>query len=268
MGIRTILPAMLAVVTAIVAWPASAASAASFDCAGASQADEVAVCRSPELSALDSEMGGLWFGYAKLPFLMGRSGVRQDEARRFLEERRACAADAGCLEKLYQARIAALRDGLKSGIAELAADRDAAPPWPAPVQKVIAGYGEQCRQLGGSLAADGSQPNVVTGDFDGDGIADYLLDSQPLQCSAAATAFCGNGGCQVDIAVSSAGFAPVDALGGQPTLALRPEGAEVALWVSGANCPGLREGQACWQVLTWNGGKPGQRYEARPRPTP
>jgi uncharacterized protein len=265
LGIRTILPAMLAAVAAIAAWPARAAS---FDCARASQADEVAVCRSPELSALDSEMGGLWFGYAELPFLMGRSGIRQDEAREFLEERRACAADVGCLEKLYQARIATLRDGLKNGIAELAADRDAASAWPAPVQGVIAGYGEQCQQLGGSLAAGGSQPNIVTGDFDGDGITDYLLDSQPLQCSAAATAFCGNGGCQVDIAVSGAGFAPVDALGGQPTLSLRQEGAEVALWVSGANCPGLLEVQDCWQVLTWNGGKPGQRYEARPRPGP
>ncbi len=265
MEIRTILPAMLAAAAAIAAWPAGAAS---FDCARASQADEAAICRSPELSALDSEMGGLWFGYAELPFLMGRGGIRQDLARRFLEERRACGFDAGCLEKLYRTRIATLRDGLKGGIAELAADRDRASALPAPVQEVIAGYGEQCRQLGGSLAAGGSQPNVVTGDFDGDGIADYLLDSQPLQCSAAATAFCGNGGCQVDIAVSSAGFAPVDALGGQPTLSLRGEGAEVALWVSGANCPDLREDQACWQVLTWDGGKPGQRHEARPRPGP
>jgi hypothetical protein len=253
---------LAAAVGATVGGPALAAS---FDCAQASHADEIAVCGSPVLSSLDSEMGGLWYGYDALPFLMGMSGIRQDEARQFLKDRAACAADVGCLEKLYRARIASLRDGLKSGIAALAGDQQAGPALPAPVQAVLAGYADQCRQLGGSLGAEGGQPNMLTGDFDGDGITDYLLDSQALQCSASATAFCGNGGCQVDIAVSGAEFAPITALGGQPTLSQRQEGAEVSLWVSGANCTDLPADQACWLTYAWADGLRSERYVVRPR---
>ena len=65
----------------------------------------------PKLSALDSEMGGLWFAYSRFPFLMGANGVRHDEARQFLDDRAACAADVACLRQLYDARIAALQDG-------------------------------------------------------------------------------------------------------------------------------------------------------------
>src|SRR5436190_23642769 len=40
---------------------ASPAAAASFDCSRARGADEVTVCRTASLSALDSELGGLWY---------------------------------------------------------------------------------------------------------------------------------------------------------------------------------------------------------------
>jgi uncharacterized protein len=97
---------------------ATPASAASFDCARASTADEVTVCRSPALSALDSEMGGLWYAYSRVPMLMGGNGNRGDEARAFLERRRACGRSVACLTRTYGARIAELHRGIDSAMAE------------------------------------------------------------------------------------------------------------------------------------------------------
>ena len=93
----------------MVAMPAQAAS---FDCARARGADEVTICRTPSLSALDSEMGGLWYAYSRVPMLMGGNGDRGDEAREFLARRRTCARNVGCLTALYGRRIAALRRGI------------------------------------------------------------------------------------------------------------------------------------------------------------
>src|SRR5690348_143261 len=70
-------------------------------------------------------------------------------------------------------------------------------PLPEPLETIIAGYANQCHHLGGALAPGADRPEIMTADFDGDGMPDYLLDPQNLRCSAAATAFCGNGGCQI-----------------------------------------------------------------------
>ena len=88
------------------------ADAASFDCSMASAADEKAVCANPELSAMDSEMSGLWYGYKAMPLLMGASGNREDGARAFLTSRAACADDTACLTKLYEQRISALQKNI------------------------------------------------------------------------------------------------------------------------------------------------------------
>jgi uncharacterized protein len=95
---------------------ASPAGAASFDCSKAKAPDEIAVCANPDISALDSEMGGLWFAYSRIPFLMGMSGNRQDEARAFLETRAACGANVACLTGAYTQRIATLKQQLTSGM--------------------------------------------------------------------------------------------------------------------------------------------------------
>ena len=92
--------------------------AASFDCARARTADEVTVCRTPALSALDSEMGGLWYAYSRVPMLMGGNGNRGDEARAFLDARRRCASNIACLTVTYRRRIAELRQGLDAAMAE------------------------------------------------------------------------------------------------------------------------------------------------------
>jgi uncharacterized protein len=84
--------------------PASA-NAASFDCARATKTDEVAVCRNPHLSELDSEMGGLWYAWSRVPMLMGGNGARMDEAQAFLARRAACGRNTACLTAAYRARI-------------------------------------------------------------------------------------------------------------------------------------------------------------------
>jgi uncharacterized protein len=97
---------------------ASPAAAASFDCGHVRAADEVTVCRTPSLSALDSEMGGLWYAYSRVPMLMGGSGDRAGDARAFLDRRRACGASVACLTSAYRARIAALHQGLDASMQE------------------------------------------------------------------------------------------------------------------------------------------------------
>lgn len=96
----------------------AAAAAASFDCSRARAADEITVCRNATLSALDSEMGGLWYAWSRVPMLMGGSGARADEAREFLRRRRACGRGVGCIERLYRARIAELRQGIDGAMRE------------------------------------------------------------------------------------------------------------------------------------------------------
>lgn len=88
------------------------AQAASFDCAKASTADERAICKTPDISALDSEMGGLWFAYSKVPMLMGSNGARMDDAQNFLQERAQCGGNLACLRTLYRARIDVLKQGI------------------------------------------------------------------------------------------------------------------------------------------------------------
>lgn len=95
---------------------ASPAAAASFDCSRARAADEVTVCRTASLSSLDSEMGGLWYAYSKVPMYMGARGARADEAQEFLTRRRACGANVACLTRLYRARINELHRGLDAAM--------------------------------------------------------------------------------------------------------------------------------------------------------
>ena len=97
---------------------ASPAAAASFDCSHAREADEVTVCRTPSLSSLDSEMGGLWYAYSRVPMLMGGNGNRGDQARAFLDRRRACGRSVACLTTAYRARIRELHQGIDASMDE------------------------------------------------------------------------------------------------------------------------------------------------------
>jgi uncharacterized protein len=112
------MPAALIAAAILTAALAAPASAASFDCSKAKAPDEIAICANPDISALDSEMGGLWFAYSQIPFLMGMSGNRQDEAHAFLQTRAACGANVSCLKGAYTQRIATLKQQLTSGMQE------------------------------------------------------------------------------------------------------------------------------------------------------
>ena len=92
------------------------AYAASFNCAAASTPDEVAVCRTPALSALDSEMGGLWFAFRQVPMLMGSNGARMDDAQTFLAQRGNCGGNLACLRPLYHTRISVLRQEITAAM--------------------------------------------------------------------------------------------------------------------------------------------------------
>lgn len=92
------------------------AEAASFDCAKAAKPDEIAICANPDISALDSEMGGLWFAFRKVPMLMGSNGARMDDAQNFLQQRAACGSNLSCLRPLYHARIATLQQGISDAM--------------------------------------------------------------------------------------------------------------------------------------------------------
>lgn len=82
-------------------------SAQSFDCAKATTADEKAVCASPALSKLDSEMATLYDAIEQCA-LMGTRGDVQDSQRAFLAKRADCGADDACLTTLYTTRVAQL----------------------------------------------------------------------------------------------------------------------------------------------------------------
>jgi uncharacterized protein len=110
----------LAIGIAGAAFVSGDARAAGFDCSKASAPDEKAVCANPQLSALDSQMTGLWYAYSRVPMLMGSSGNRQDEADAFLAHRRQCGADVACISSAYTARISTLESEITSSMDAMA----------------------------------------------------------------------------------------------------------------------------------------------------
>lgn len=107
---------------------ASTAQAASFDCSKAGKPDEIAICANPDLSALDSEMGGLWFAFRKVPMLMGSNGARMDDAQAFLQQRAQCGGNLACLRPLYHARIETLQQGITQAMDNYFQLQNADPP--------------------------------------------------------------------------------------------------------------------------------------------
>jgi uncharacterized protein len=251
-------------------------SAASFDCSKAKSVDELAVCKNPNLSEMDSEMGALWFAYRAVPMLMGSNGVRQDEAQQFLHDRAACASDVPCLKNAYQRRISTLRSEITQAMQAVAQQENgpvSQPPpqtsqLPAPVERAIGDFAGQCQKLGGTLAGGKSSPNVLSADFDGDGKPDYLLDPQNLRCTSAATAYCGNGGCQLAVYVSGNAYEKVATmLGGSPTI-VQPQGnAFLEVWVSRAQCNLTAANKACWAIYSWKEGQMQTTHQIRDAPT-
>ena len=82
------------------------AAAASFDCAKASSHSEKAICASPTLSKLDSELADA-YGVAALTH-SDAEGLKSAQ-RAWLRDIRNKCADEACLETVYRQRIVALR---------------------------------------------------------------------------------------------------------------------------------------------------------------
>lgn len=83
------------------------AQAASYDCAHASTAPEIAVCANPDLNQLDEEMAALY--RSLLNELPSRQADRvRQEQRSWLTARNSCGADVSCLKARYQERMARL----------------------------------------------------------------------------------------------------------------------------------------------------------------
>jgi hypothetical protein len=246
---------------------ASPSSAAGFDCSKATAPDEVAVCRSPALSELDSEMTGLWYAFSRIPMLMGGSGERQTDADDFLANRRKCGGDTACLTKAYTDRIADLRRDIAGSMTAIqpfisGGGGNPQSSLPAAVAPALVDYGTQCGKVGGSLV-NAEDVQVLAGDVDGDELFDYVVNPQALQCRGAATALCANNGCDIRLYLSRTQYTkPVSVRGGQPTLVQRGNRTDAEIWVDRTNCSAAPGGQ-CWAIYSWQNGALDTTYETR-----
>ena len=92
------------------------AEAASFNCAEAKTADEIAICKTQILSDLDMQMATLYGVRMQIPMLMGAKGAAQDEQRSFLVTRVACGGNVACLQQAYLMRIAVLNQAIQAAM--------------------------------------------------------------------------------------------------------------------------------------------------------
>ncbi|WP_309083442.1 hypothetical protein [Chelativorans sp.] len=199
---------------------------------------------------------------------MGSNAARAEDAEAFLKKRQSCGGNGTCLREAYVARIEALKRGIGDWFRSEQAVSEA-PQWsagnlPGPVAAIADGYAKSCSQIGGTLAAGFDTPSVMTADLDQDGVQDFVLNPQNMQCSAAATAYCGNGGCQIALALSRDNFAdPVTIMGGAPSLAQGEEGSSLEVWVANSNCTTTEAASSCLGRYSWRDGKLATSFEAR-----
>lgn len=85
------------------------AQAQSFNCRYARSADEVAICQSDRLSALDQRMARL---YSRVRNSLYGAERRELEARQreWLQQRHECGSDIECIADIYQQRIGELQN--------------------------------------------------------------------------------------------------------------------------------------------------------------
>lgn len=154
-------------------WPAAAAS---FDCTRAATPDEVAICASPKLSALDvlvdRAYGEARKGVDGTPDPKDRAHALED-ARSFNARKRRCGADLGCL---MAAHVGALEDFQRYGssvqVPASVAATDMTPSVPAESRRLPEREGEcgltRIVQIGGRLEGDtdffsGTEVDLVNG---------------------------------------------------------------------------------------------------------
>jgi uncharacterized protein len=94
---------------AILALSPVTAQAQSFNCRAAFQPDEVLICQSPRLAALDERMSSLYFRLRNRLYGGARRALESEQAA-WLRSRIGCGRDYGCIERHYRRRIAQLID--------------------------------------------------------------------------------------------------------------------------------------------------------------
>ena len=135
---------------------------------------------------------------------------------------------------------------------------------PGPIETIVGDYKKMCSEIGGELEAGFDRPMMMTADLDGDGIQDFVLNPQNMQCSAAATTFCGNGGCYISLALSGNNYAdPVTIMGGAPALSQSDEGMILDVWVDNTNCETTEAASSCLGRYSWQDGKLETTYKPR-----
>mgnify|MGYP001168690568 CR=1 FL=1 len=135
---------------------------------------------------------------------------------------------------------------------------------PAPVQTIVNGYRQMCSDIDGKLAAGYDMPMIMTGDVDGDGIQDFVFNPENMQCSAAQTTYCSNGGCQISLALSGNKYAePIEIMGGAPFLSQSDGKAVLNVWVSNSECETTETESSCLGRFSWKDGKLDTTHLAR-----
>jgi len=103
---------LLLVVCSLLTGTGGSAAAASFDCAKAGTRAEKLICATPELSKADEELGRQY--KAARAATRDAKGLRQAQMGWIRRHRDACA-DAACMRKAYEQRIAELRATARPG---------------------------------------------------------------------------------------------------------------------------------------------------------
>ncbi len=85
----------------------SSAHAQSFNCRYARTPDEVAICESARLSALDERLSGRFFRLRDSLYGPDRARLDRSQAG-WLSARQQCGSDRACLGAAYRARLAEL----------------------------------------------------------------------------------------------------------------------------------------------------------------
>ncbi|GIX10295.1 hypothetical protein [Elioraea sp.] len=144
-----------------------------------------------------------------------------------------------------------MRGMILAVLALLAATPAAAQP--AAVAQATQSAMQDCRGAGGTPSL---QPGYQTGaDLNGDGVEDYLLDFQHLECANAWSFFCGSAGCPLVAFVSGPSghrAQPFGHVQGWSLIPGSPPAVEVAL--HGAMCRhGGIGAEGCTRRYAWNG---------------
>jgi hypothetical protein len=124
---------------------------------------------------------------------------------------------------------------------------------PAPVTALTREAMQDCRGAGGTPSL---KPGFQTAtDLNGDGVADYILDYQHLECANAWSFFCGSAGCPLVVFLSEGGgyrAMPLGHVQGWRLIEGAPPALELAL--HGAMCRrGGVGAEGCTVRYAWNG---------------